>query len=354
MNEFTSEKFLACTSFSFEDLHNIVSHDVYKKYKNRFKMEDFREKLILHDMDEYTEPLYDFMLIECKKHDDSQVHSAKINDITRSNLEFQENLVETLLGLISGGKLHASITYIPKKDPIEIKHAKVINLLTEAVIKSMKEEINKLRLNFYPLSNEKAIEAINNKSDVDWIRAWMVSTGYLDPEYQSFTLDKFDSYFEKLNISDRFGAKKDFLEYFLEEFAYDHGCETPLDIQELDHILLKIRKEKSRPGPKKKKTHLKYLAFTLSALKRLDQYLGNPQINSMLDLSITSSDLRFVHDIMVFFNLIIDYSRSKKTMQSLEPTIRKMITSLNDPVTISDTYLRLQILKFSLLNNNSN
>ncbi len=126
------------------------------------------------------------------------------------------------------------------------------------------------------------------------------------------------------------------------EFAYDHSTETSLDIHELDRILLKIRKEKSKRGPKEKIANLKYLAFTLGTLKRLGRYLDDPQIIAMYDLSITNVDLRFVHDVMAFFNLIVDYSRSKKTMQSLEPTIRNMIADLNDPVTISDTYLRLE------------
>lgn len=351
MDEFTKEKFLALTSFSPEMLHGIISSGIYKKYRDRFKKEDFRAKLILHDMDEYTELLYDFMLIECKKLDENQVRLGGIIQITRSELEFLENMVESLMGLLSGGKLDANIINIPKKNPIKIKHTKMIKLLTDVAIQSLKEEIKKSRLNVYPLSIEKAIEAVNNKSDVDWIKEWMVSIGYLDPEYKSFTLYKFDAYFEKLNTSDRFGAKMQLRENLIEEFAYDHSTEATLDISELDRILLKIRKEKSKPGPKQKTADSKYLAFVLSALKRLDRYLENPTIKTMYDLRINNNDLRFVHDVMVFFNLIVDYSRSERTMPNLEPTIRKQIADLNDPVPVSDTYLRLQILKFRLQNN---
>ena len=77
MNELISENFLACTSFSPEELHDIVSLDVYRKFKETFKKEDFREKLIPHDMVEYVEPLYDFMLIQCKKHDSNKVRLEK-------------------------------------------------------------------------------------------------------------------------------------------------------------------------------------------------------------------------------------------------------------------------------------
>jgi len=214
----------------------------------------------------------------------------------------------------------------------------------------LKSEIRRLGLNQYSLSREKAKEAINNKSDVNWIKEWMVSIGYLDPDYQSFTLDKFDAYCEKRNISDRFGAKKDLLENLIEEFAYDHSTEAPLDIPELDAILLKIRKEKSKRGPKETTSNLKYLAFTLSMLKRLDRYLDDPQIKTMHDFKITNEDIRFVAAVMAFFNLIVDNSRNSKTKQSLEPTVRNMINRLNDPLTITDTYKILEIFKYDYLN----
>lgn len=343
-------KFAACTSFSPEILQEIVSTDGYKKYRQKFKIEDFRKKLIPHKMGEFAEPLYNFMLIECKKNDKNQASIEKNKIITREHLEFQEEIVLSLIGLLSGGKLYFDKIYIPKKDSIEIKNPKLIKLLTESVFKSLKREIRRLGLNQYPLSREKAKEAINNKSDLNWIKEWMVSIGYLDTDYQSFTLDKFDAYCEKRNISDRFGAKKDLLENLIEEFAYDHSTEAPLDIPELNTILLKIRKEKSKRGPKETTSNLKYLAFTLSSLKRLNAYLKDPKIESMNEIAIENEDLRFVHDVMAFFNMIVDHSGSSKTTQSLEPFIRKMINTLNDQLTIEDAYLRLQILKYDCPN----
>jgi len=115
-------------------------------------------------------------------------------------------------------------------------------------------------------------------------------------------------------------------------------------------ILLKIRKEKSKRGPKETTSNLKYLAFTLSMLKRLDRYLDDPQIKTMHDFKITNEDIRFVAAVMAFFNLIVDNSRHSKTKQSLEPTVRNMINRLNDSVTVTDAYKILEIFKYDYLN----
>ncbi len=76
--------------FHRKNSHDIVSLDVYRKFKETFKKEDFREKLIPHDMVEYVEPLYDFMLIQCKKHDSNKVRLEKNNLTSREDLKFKE------------------------------------------------------------------------------------------------------------------------------------------------------------------------------------------------------------------------------------------------------------------------
>ena len=66
----------------------------------------------------------------------------------------------------------------------------------------------------------------------------------------------------------------------------------------------------------------------------------------MSKIKIENKDLPFVHDCLAFFELIVDYKRSTKTKANLEPTIRKMIKTFNDPKTIKDTYERVEILKY--------
>jgi len=112
MNELISEKFEACTSFSPDVLQEIVSTDGYIKYRQNFKIEDFRKKIIPHKMGDFTEPLYNFMLIECKKNDKNQARIGKNNIIIREDVEFREKIVLSLIGLLSGGKLHFDITIL--------------------------------------------------------------------------------------------------------------------------------------------------------------------------------------------------------------------------------------------------
>jgi hypothetical protein len=75
--------------------------------------------------------------------------------------------------------------------------------------------------------------------------------------------------------------------------------------------------------------------------------LEKPEIETMKQIEIVNEDLRFVHDVMAFFNLIVDRSKNLKTKQGLEPYIRKMIESLNDQESIDEAYLFMRILKFN-------
>ena len=100
-------------------------------------------------------------------------------------------------------------------------------------------------------------------------------------------MERFDDYCNKRGISNKFGAKEIMRENLFNEFAYDHGNMVPLDIIELERILARIRAEKSRRGPKKSTTGLKYLAFTLSKLKRLDAYLKQSRLQRECNLYLS-------------------------------------------------------------------
>jgi hypothetical protein len=342
------EKISACTSHSIGILKDLTSVSHYDKYRKEFKIDEFRQKLVSYKMDEYTDPLYDYMLLECRKNDKDQNNSDRFKENTRQYLVFQEELVMTLRLLLSGGKLYPAIN-IPREKSKIIKNKTVIGLLTESAVQSLKNEIQRLELNVYPLSIAEAKEAINSMSDLEWIKKWMDSNNSdVDPEYyKSFTLRKFDNYCEKLGITNQFGSKDSLLSNLIDEYAYDHRYSVSLDIEEIDRILKRLKAKKSKRGPKESTANLKYLAFTLSIFKRLDTFLEKPEIETMKQIEIVNEDLRFVHDVMAFFNLIVDRSKNLKTKQGLEPYIRKMIESLNDQESIDEAYLFMRILKFN-------
>lgn len=343
--EMLDERFMACTGYSTEQLKEVASLPIYDQSKKDYPIKEFVKKLEAHKMDEYTEPLYNYMLIECKKHNHVQNRGEKNKSITSQNLVFQEQLVESLKELLSGGTLLVEIN-IPKQKPYKIKNNQAIKFFTKSAIRSIEEEIRSIGLNFHPLSRKETEMAINNHEDVEWIKNWMESMHYIDQNYMFFTMDKFDDYFAHLNISDQFGAKKVIRQNLIDDYAYDHGYFKPLDTAELDLILKKIKELKSKRGRKESTADLKYIAFTLWTIWRLDSYIEDANIQEMSKIKIENKDLPFVHDCLAFFELIVDYKRSTKTKANLEPTIRKMIKTFNDPKTIKDTYERVEILKY--------
>ena len=171
--------------------------------------------------------------------------------------------------------------------------------------------------------------------------------GYIYPDYKNFTLDRFDDYFSKLDFSSILPELKEKLRNeLISEYAYDHSTEADLDVKELDRILTRIEEVKSKRGPKESRINVKYVAHTLSALIRIERYLHSPGIGSIQKIGVTNPDCRFIHDVLVFFGLMIDY-RTAKNKQNLEKTIRKKLNTFNDQATIEDTDEKLRILKYS-------
>lgn len=341
------EKFLACTSLSLDELRHLVSSSCLNKYKQKYNFEEFQERLILYQMEEFSEPLYLYMTLQRQKHDPILKNQLRYFMATRQNLVFQEELVVSLKELLSGGKLNSAITNIPK--PHTIKNRKVINVLLTSAINSLWNEIQKLGLNRFPIANEEAVEDINNHTDVEWIKDWMESSGYIDPDYESFTLEKFNNYIYNIIKSDIVGGQSKMRDNLISEYASDHSEDVLPDLEGINRILLRIRQEKSKRGRKQETEILKFLAYTLSCLIRLDRYLENQKIDTINEVPITNEDCRFIHDVMAFFGLII-YTNHPKYLKNLEKRIRKMLKDLNDPVGMEDMYEKLKLLKVSLSN----
>lgn len=340
------EKFLACTSLPIDELAHTVSHDRFKKYKLKYNIKNFHEKLIPHQMEEFSEPLFLYMIFQLKIHEGNKNNLLGYFITRRQSLIFQEELVVSLKELLSGGKLDIVITNLPK--PHIIKNKEVKDILFNSAIKSLFNEIEKLGLNSFPITHEEAVEAINNHTDVEWIRDWMESSGYIDPDYESFTLNNFNNYIHNIIKSDIVGGQSKMRDNLISEYASDHPEEVLPDIEGIDRILLRIREEKSKKGRKQETEVLKFLAYTLSCLKRLDRYLEDQKFDTINEVPITNEDCRFIHDVMAFFGLIKDYTTHTKYLKSLEKRIRKMLKDLNDPYGMEDMYEKLKLLKLSL------
>ncbi len=346
MNKSTDLKFQACTSYSLDDLKGIIKKRIYRNYFPKFIIEEFRDSLKEHEMEEYTEHLYYYMILARQKFEKFPVQFNKSLTISKQQLKFQKELVLLLKELLTGGKLESTLINIT--EPKKIRSERLVNILHSSAITSLSKAIKDEGLNMYPLKKEEAIDAINSQTDIQWVKKWMESMGYIDPDYENFTLDRFDDYFSKLDLSPVLPELKEKLrDELISEYAYDHSQEADLDIKELDQILQRIKKTKSKRGRKEYTIDEKYLAHTLSALVRVERYLQNPDMKSIQKVNIENSDCRFIHDVMAFFGLIFDYRKTKKKKKP-ENTIRKKLNTFTDQATIEDTDEKLQILKSKL------
>lgn len=344
MKDLTDEIFQACTSYSLDELKLMTSTVKYLKLKAKYKIEDIRKTLKDHGMEEYAVPLYHFMILVCKKIEKFPSRLEKELTVTKEDVDFKVELVRSLKELLEGANLESTIINLIKT--ITIKHKKLNDIMRSSAIKSLTKAIRKVGLNSYPLTNDEAIAAINSHTDVEWVKNWMESMGYIDPNYSSFTLDRFDDYFSKLDLSPVLPELKEKLRTeLIDEYACDHPQEADINIEELNRILHRIRKLKSKRGPKEYKISEKYVAHTLSILIRVERYLQRTDIESIQNINITNDDCRFIHDVLAFFGLMIDY-RTPKNEKNLPNTIRKMLITFTDHATIDDTDQKLRILKF--------
>jgi len=344
--ELLDEKFMACTSYSTDILRELLAHGSLKSFMQKYDKKKFRDALIPHQMELFAEPLYLFMILQKKQLDHHKKNRVRYAGKQRQRLERNEEIVSILKELLTGGQLKIGITNISK--PYIIHNMELKRALTSSAIDALSDDIERLGLNQFPLPYEKAVLAINNHTDTEWLKDWMESNKFICPNYQSFTLKDFDHLFEKLGMSDIVGAKNKMKQNLIEEYAYDHPEIVLLDKLGVDRILGKIKEVKSRRGRKQETEDIKFIAFILGTLVCLDRFLDDPKINRIEKIDIENKDCRFIHDVMAFFGMIVDRSKTPKNLLNLEKIIRKMLEDVKDPVGIEDMNEKLTILKVEL------
>lgn len=338
----TDEKFQAVTGYTLDELKLLTSPISYKVNKTKFRKEDFIKVIKGGPFEEFGEHLYYFMLMalrKCERFDNNRLH------IQRKDLLYRKELVLSLKELFMGGSVEFTITNLDK--PHKIRDPKIVRLLQSGLISTLEEAIRSLRLNYVALSEEEVINDINNHADVLWIKAWMESMGYLDPHCESFTLNDFDEYFTKLGMSSALpDLKNKLFDALISEYASEHPNEEAISVQCLDRILNEIGEVLSKKGVKQYTIEEKRVAFLLSVILRQDTYLKDGLVGKITDIKIKNKDLRYIHDVMKYYEFIEDYRRASKIKKSLENKIRKMIEDYRESDDIEDVNEKLQALKF--------
>ena len=352
MSKLIQDIFKALTSYDVELLCKYTSSSKFKEDRNKYIFEEFRNCLSKYKMDAYAEPLYNYMILAIKRNRDY----VRQNPISLSNrkdqLAYHENLLNLLKILYSEDSI-LSMTFKCRKPynqpPIQVIQGDDIKLIANAAIYPIWEKIEQLELNRFCLTREEAIEEINKHTDIEWMKNWMETIGYLDPNYASFTLERFEEYFRSLNWGQVIPEYSEILmEDFISEFISDHKRELPLNLKTLNKIVDSIKQEKSVRGRKEDTLVLKSTAYQLSVLKHAEQYLRNTAVESILDIQISGDDLFFVHDVLVFFKLLKTYRDSPENEKDLKPRFRKIINDYDDPAGKRDIDEKFRVLKHQI------
>lgn len=343
--QLTDDKFQAVTGYSLDELKLLTSTMSYGVYKTKFRKADFIGMLKGGPFEDFSEHLYYFLLIARRKYESFEENRLLRLHIQRQDLLYGKELVLSLKELLTGGSVEFTITNL--EEPHKIRDPKIVSLLQSGVISTLEEAIRSLGLNYVALSEEEAIDDINNHKDVLWIRKWMKSLGYLDPDFKSFKLSDFDEYFTKLGMSAALpDLKNKLFDALISEYASEHPNEEALSVQCLDRILSEIGEVLSKRGVKQYTIEEKRVAFLLIVILRLDTYLKDGLVGKITDIKIKNKDLRYIHDIMNYYEFIEDYNRAPKIKKSLENKIRKMIKDYRESDDIEDINEKLQVLKF--------
>jgi|GEM_PF-1152702 hypothetical protein len=351
MSALVRDIFLALTSYEVEELKKFASYKDFKD-RNNYKLEEFRECLNKYKMDEYTEPLYYYMILAKKRNLDYERQESISLSNRKDELTYQENLVNLIKILHSENSIK-SITIKCRKSfkqhRIQISNDYDIKIIANAAIFPIWEKIEQLELNRFSLTREEAVAAINYHSDVEWIKNWMVAIGYLDPNYTSFALEKFEDYYRALGWRQIIPNYHEQLrEDFIDDYISDHKRELPLNPKTIERILDSIKEEKSKRGRKEDTFVLKSTAFKLSVLKHAEQYLRNIAVKSILDIPMFDDDHDFIHDVLVFFKLLRTYRDTPKNEKDLKKRIRKIIHDYYDPTGKRDIDEKFRILKHEI------
>jgi hypothetical protein len=353
MSNLINDIFLALTSQEVDLLKKFASFSKFKKDRNEYKLEEFRNCLSVYKMEEYTEPLYYYMILAKKRNFDYEKRNPISLMNRKDQLEYEENLVNLLKILLDENSIKL-ITIKCKETlklkPIQVRKAEDIKIMANAAIYPIWEKIEQLGLNWFSMTREEAIEEINNHTDLEWTKSWMGAMGYVDPDYASFTLEKFEDYYRALGWGQVIPTYHEILrEDFIAEYRDTHQIELPLNLETIERILYTIKEEKSRRGRKEDTYILKSTAYQLNVLKHAERYLRNIAVESILDIPISKDDYYFIHDVLVFFGFIISYKDNPDNEDILNDRIWKLIHAYNDPADKRDIDEKFRLLRHQTL-----
>lgn len=317
----TITKFCACFGY--------YKPDFVRKEKPEEKVYDLhgmniaalKKMLIKNDMDEYLNELsfYWYVLKYNAKH--TQKLESKEKVMTSTDLkEYEKDLTETLIHLLSNeyGE-NTSITFQKSRNSL----TKANNNMLKAVTDGLIIEYEKYNFNETELTFEEAEDEIKKQYDMNWLFKYVDDMLRDNPDLLDFDHEEYDSFSDF-----EMGFEICFNDQMVENYALEHSTKRDITLEFLKSNFEVITKSyKKKAGAKPKNNFLVNVATALSYLKRVDRFIQNKDnVRDINLIRLTNRDYRFIHDCLVFFELIEDYSLKELTTTTPEKYIR---TTLN-------------------------
>lgn len=334
----TIAKFCACFGFFITESQKKQKPDETIYSEMGLNVPAFKKMLIKNDMEEYTELLllyWHMQTIYSTKL--SKPNIQTIDSAMRISSEYSKDLTETLIFLLDekAGK-NTSITFQKSRNSITIRNKQTFETITSALLNEFKNR----NLNSEELTFEEAEDEIYYRYDKEWIIDNLKELISLNPHLLPYD---FNNNISEFNFEEIFDIFYD--DQMVERYASEHNTKRDITLEFLKKRLDEITPAtKKKVGAKPKNNHIAVIARRLSYLKRIDRFIENKNAIDIDAIKITNKDYRFIHDFLVFLNLIEDYSIKENTTTTPEKYIYTLLKQTT-PDVLKSSHVKSRILE---------
>lgn len=297
--EITIAKFHACMRNSVKKLRVFELNK--KKESREYDFKDFDKICIKHDLEEYSELLYNYFL-DLLEH--NRLNYNSYNSYFTSIREHDEyclDLLETI------HFLHSILNDEIKS--ITLQKSKVSHqILNERLIYDIEQNLNSLfTRNFKSIySNEEADNELRKQKNKKWFTDRM-------KEYEFQSLENIDFVFEDIEDNQIFYPKpyyeqltgKELKIEIINSFRKTNPKVCELSLKNIEHLKHEIQNRlKRKKGPPKKNLHIAILAFELEDILKIEKLMKNNENSEIDNIALNSNDYRFIYDCLDFWGFL--------------------------------------------------
>lgn len=323
-------KFSECfglEEFSFDTESYLESYYIEKG----IDVEAFKKIMYNFDMEEYTMILlyYFTELSDFKNIDAFKNFSFLYNDNREAEQQLELDLTEALLFLYSDKSIDkTSITINKSRSSITIQNNTIVKHLANQI---------------YLQYKSKGYNRINYTYDE--AKELMLA----DPKWSSKVYEDVNVGTEDNPVFERKESEDEIL-----MFAHIFYKEVRLNEDVLKHRLKYLKnKYKKKRGAKVKNSGIAYLIENLTFLKRIDNYINQPEIKHICDMPLTNNDCRFVYACLSFFK-IFEFNSVNISKTFPENYIRTIIKQDKRDGWGAEYYFKVKLDRILDLKNNIN